>query len=605
MYITTTDHNRRRIARLVGVLVTAIALSAGTLIPAEAQVANEPSIAFLNPSGFATRTGVGIVVSDNKPSRPAEGSGSYRIVAWTNGAPADAGVEFELLKSGVSLETIDSDFTSAANTYQANWNIPDNLPDGPYTLRATLFSNNEAISNVDQAIVINRLAERMEITYPGVGSSGPGPVDGSFGTYAPLAQAIPEEGAATRGLPIGNIDGNHTGLAPGSGTSYVRAFYTISAAGTDPEWITCGTQGAPGSATLSSAANDGVRCTLEDAAHQTLVTAVAAVANNSQGAFDPAMNGAGDAARVLEAYSQTPAALNLSEGSTQVMIEESEDGSYACHIASATLEDERGREVLGANIDVHASGPNDKLRFDTGLLSESGLQAPDRHVQALEPGYDCFAGSTEGEVLDQAEHQILGGSDIKHIESDATGTEDDGLWAFGLWTPKESVGDSYSARFTMWVDEADDGCNANDDRFTDGELSATGIVGFGFFPPPVEPLAPVPLSPCVPPSEGPALRTVSLFADRDRAESGEEVTVTGTVSSAYIDCVDEEAVKIKWRRPGRRFTKVTEVITATDGSFSATVYPKRGQNEYRAVVPLTETCVRARSEVVSVRTPRG
>ena len=595
---------RHNIARIVSVLVTAIALSAGTLIPAGAQVSSVPTIAFLNPSGFSERPGVGTLVSDNKPTRPSEGSGTYRLVAWTGGAPDDAGVEFELLKNGVSLDTIDADFKLEGDTYEANWNIPDSLPDGPYTLRATLFSNNEAIANVDETVIINRFAERTEITYPAIGSGGPGPVDGSFGTYAPLATSVPEEGGAERRLPIGNIDGNHTGLTPGSGTSYVRVFYSVSAPGEEPEWTACGTQGAPGSATLSSAANDGVRCTLEDPAHQTMVTAVAAVANNSQGAFDPSMNGAGDAVRVLEAYGQTPSALNLSEGSTQTVVEAGDDGSYGCHVASAILEDERGREVLGANIDIHATGPNDKLRFDTGLLSESGLQAPDRHVQALEPGYDCFAGSTEGEVLDQAEHQILGGPDVKHIESDDLGTEDDGLWAFALWTPKESVGEKFTAHFTMWVDEADDGCTANDDRFTDGELSVAGSVGFGTFPEPAQAFPSTPLTPCIPPAEGPALRTISLFSEQDRAENGEAVTVTGTVSSAYIDCVNEENVKIKWRRPGRRFTKVVEVTTDADGSFSATVYPKRGQNEYRSVAPLTETCMRARSDVVSIQTPR-
>lgn len=605
MFLSSIQNPKnRRPARLVSVLATLIALSAGTLVPAEAQVFAEPRIAFLNPSGFATRTGVGVIVTDTQPTRPANGYETYRLSAWVADAPLDAGVEFELLKNGVSLETIDSGITLQSDTYEANWNIPATMPDGPYTLRATLFSQNEAITSVDQSIVIARAAERTEITYPGLDATRALPADGSFGTFAPLANSLPEEDAATRGLPIGNIDGNHTGAARGSGTSYVRAFYTVSEPGTTPEWITCGTQAAPGSATLSSAANDGVRCTLKEAAHQFAVTAVAAVANSSQGGFDAGMNGAGDAARVSEAYAQTPTGLNLTEGSTQAVIEAEGDGSFACHTAGVTLEDERGREILGANLDVKASGPNDKLRFDTGLLSESGLQAPERHHQAFEPGYDCFGGNGESRLGDQADHQILGGPDHKHIEADDGGTEDDGYWGFSFWTPAESVGENYSTRFTIWVDELDDGCLTNDDRYSEGELATSGVIGWGAMPPPAEPFAPAPLTPCIPPAEGPALRTISLFSDQTTAEEGEQVTVTGTISSTYIDCVSEQMVKIKWRRPNRRFHKIAEVITDANGEFSATVTPRPGKNHYRAVVPLTETCMKALSDIVRVRVPR-
>lgn len=606
MSINTVSMRNRNVARYVSLLVALIALSAGTFVPAEAQVSAEPRIAFLNPSGFATRTGMGVVVTDNKPARPAEGSETYRISAWISDAPADAGVEFELLKNGVSLETIDSGITLEMDTYEADWNIPATTPDGPYTLRATLFSNNEAITSVDQDITIVRVAERMQITYPGLDATKARPGDGSFGTFAPLANELPEEGAATRSLPIGNVDGNHTGGAPGTGTSYVRAFYTVSEPGSTPEWIPCGTQGAPGQASgfAPSAANDGVRCTLQDPAHQTAVTAVAAVANDSEGGFDPAMNGAGDAVRVTEAYAQTPTGLNLTEGSAHTMIEPEDDGSYACHLVGLFLEDERGREILGANIDVKASGPNDKLRFDTGLLNEAGLQPPDRHHAAFEPGYDCFGNNAEGSLSDQADHQIFGGPDHKHVESDSGGTEDDGYWGFSLWTPKESVGEKYSARFTVWVDELDDGCLTNDDRFTEGELAISGNVGFGAMPPQLEPFTPAPLTPCTPPLEGPVLRTISFRSDSGWAREGEQVTVTGMLSSTYLDCVNEEKVNIKWRRPGGRFTKVAQATTDAEGFFSADVSPKPGRNIYRAVAPKTETCLRAASEVVRIRVPR-
>ena len=273
------------------------------------------------------------------------------------------------MKAGVSLETMDAITNGGLNTYEADWSIPTELPDGDYTLRATLFEDNEAIDTADQDIVILRTAERAEITYPSVGGSGPGPTDGSFGTYAPLATVVPAEGAPQKGLPVGNIESNNTGAAPGTGTSFVRAFYTVSAPGTSPDWLACGTEKAAGDATLSSAAHNGVRCTLKNPSHQTLVTAVAAVANTSQNSFDPTFNQAGDARRVQNPYAQVPTTFQLQDGSTGVTIPRNDDDTFNCHTATVHLDDQRGWEVLGANIDVHTAGPNDKLRYDTGIFS--------------------------------------------------------------------------------------------------------------------------------------------------------------------------------------------------------------------------------------------
>jgi len=600
----------RRVAKrpFTSLCVAATALSTslivgGPVVSAAAQ-AEAPQLAFLNPSSFSARPNVGILVGDRAPSRPRAGSNTYRITAWTSTVPANGGMEFELLQSGVSLETIDPVALEVdANTYQAEWNIPDTLPDGTYTLRATLFENNEAVTNVDQGIVLSRVADRVEITYPTTRSQDPFISDGSFGTYAPLATALPEKEAAVRGLPVGNIENNNTGNAPGSGTSYVSAFYTISAPGTEPEWIACGREKAQGTSTLSSAAHNGVRCTLQAPEHQTMVTAVAAAANTSpENAFDPSFNGVGDATRVARPYAQTPTSFSwVDPSATGVTIDQGNEGTYACHVASTHLADQVGREILGANIDVHASGPTDKLRMDTGLLPESDLQVPDRHPQALEPGYDCWAGNDET-VGDQADHQILGGPDIKHIESDRAGTDDTGRWGFSFWTPADAVSDErFTTRFSAWVDETDDGCLTNDDRYTHGELVVDGIVGFGRAPSSPQPFAPSTLIGCMPPLDGPAPRHVVLSSDRNHVKSGDQVHLTGSVISDYVSCVAEQTVKLKWRRPDRRFSAFTTVGSNADGTFEAYVTPKKGRNEYRAVATPTETCQRAASEVVRVK----
>ncbi len=595
---------RRPVASLC---VAAAALSTSLIVggPLASAGATEtgPRIAFLNPSGFSARPNVGILVGDRAPDRPTPGRPTYRISAWTAGASAGSGVEFELLQSGVSLETIDPVALQVdVNTYEAEWNIPDALPDGTYTLRATLFEDNEAVTHVDQAIILSRVADRVEITYPSTRSNDPFVSDGSFGTYTPLANTLPEKDAAVRGLPIGNIDNNNTGASPGSGTVRVRAFYTVSQPGTVPEWIPCGTENAEGHATLSTAAHNGVRCTLQAPEHQTMVTAVAAVPNTAPNAFDPAMNGVGDATRVARAYAQTPSRFAFfNENATGATIGTRRDGEYACHLVRVQVADQVGREVAGANIDVHASGPNDKLRLDTGVLPDSSLKAPDRHAQTLEPGYDCFA-LNDDTVGNQSDHQIFGGPDIKHVEADPTGTKDTGVWGFRFWTPLGSVTpDRYTTRFTVWVDETDDGCVANDDRYTEGELAVSGAVGFGQPPGHFEPFAPSALIRCLPPLKGPAPRDAVLTADRNHVPLGDTVHLTGSVLSDYASCVTEQTVKLKWRRPGGRFAAFATVASNEVGAFEAYAAPKKGTNEYVAVAPPTATCQRARSEVIQVK----
>ena len=593
---------RRKNAVVLAVAATLI--GAVLVLPTPSASAGSATIEFLNPSSFSERPGIGIVVSSTQPSRPTQGSATYRISAWSTQVPTNGGVEFELLKSGVSLETMDSTLGDPSqNTYEADWAIPSTLPDGDYTLRATLFENNEAIDTADQDVIVMRTAERVEITYPTAGGTGPGPTDGSFGTFAALAREVPAEGAPTRGLPVGNIESNNTGAAPGTGTSFVRTFYTVSQPGTSPDWIACGTEKAPGDASsLSTAAHNGVRCTLKNPTHQTLVTAVSAVANTSQNSFDPNFNQAGDVRRVKDSYAQVPTTFGLLDGSTGVTIPENDDGSWNCHTATTMLTDQRGWEILSANIDVHTSGPNDKLRYDTGIFAPSGFQAPDRHVTSPEPGYDCLGGNDQ--VVDnQGEHQILGGPDIKHIESDGGGTGDTGTWSFSFWTPNDSVtAERFTAGFTAWVDEFDDGCIANDDLFGQDELSASGIVGFG-----KGPGAPVPfpsrfVESCLPkPPEPPAVRQVTLSPDSPEVLLGQRAQLSGALTSDKNECASEQSVKIK--RKGRRghFYTLLTVTTSPEGFFDADAKARRGKNRYVAVAPANATCQRARSEVVVVR----
>ena len=123
-------------------IIAIATIGAGLALPAPSASAGGAVIEFLNPSSFSERPGVGIIVSSTRPTRPSQGTATYRIAAWASQTPANGGVEFELLKAGVSLDTMDAITNGGLNTYEADWSIPTELPDGDYTLRATLFENN-------------------------------------------------------------------------------------------------------------------------------------------------------------------------------------------------------------------------------------------------------------------------------------------------------------------------------------------------------------------------------------------------------------------------------------------------------------------------------
>ncbi len=586
----------------VGVVATLLVMLPSV---ATAQLGTAANIEFLNPSSFASQGQAGIFVSDKPATRPAAGPETYHLSAWVSDPPPNAGVEFELLQSGVSLETIDAVTALATpsalpDTYVAEWDIPDALPNGTYTLRATLFANNEAIDTAEQNVVISTSAETVDITQP---RAADGVAGAEFGSFLPLATALPAGQPAPPMKPRGDVDVIFSGR-----TSFVRAFYTISPPGSVPEWKACGTDMTPNHPTLSSAANAGVRCTLEDPAHQTQVTAVAAVANVGTGvSFDPTFNHAGDASRVLEAYAQAPAALTITRG--EGLTYERTNGEFACNLLAAPqvtvqLNDQKGQEIVGANLDVEAWGPTDKLRFDTGTLSSS--YAPDRGNHALERGYDCAVDNDENADM-QGEHQILGGPDIKHVETGANGTSDAGTWTFIMWLPSDQATEErHTTEFTVWVDEANDGCSANDDRFTDGEIAISNVIGWGGTPHSTAgrpPQAIITCTPPAPPVEGPVARTATLTASNQRPMPGQRVVFSGSLASDSEDCVKQQQVLLKMRKPGARFKAVLVTTSGDDGSYT---FQRRvwGRREFRAVAKATDSCGRALSDVIGVAVKR-
>lgn len=612
-----------RAARTQVQIFMALALTAGVLLPvgrsASAQTGN---IEFLNPSSFSTSPETGIIVSDKVPENPDAGDETYRLSAWVSGVPQTPAVEFELLtRQGVSLEVIDDVERVGTDTFEADWDIPDTLPDGPYTLRATLASGVLGIDNADQPIMIQRLAERAEITYPDNRGG-----TGRYGMYVPLATSTGTDGQVVAPNPVGNIDSRNTGSAPGSGTARVRAFYTVSEPGSQPDWQVCGTEATGGAALPSVAADNGIRCTLLAPEHLSLVSAVAVVANTTKEGYQASLNQAGDATRVTEAYGQLPSKLDVITGETGTV------DSGGCHLVEVELTDQFGREVVGANLDVHAWGPTDRLKFGTGPFDAYEAAPPGESPHATEEGSHCFRPEDDRSIGPQAEHQIIGGPDMKHVESlvsgvAAPGTNDEGIWGFELYIPEDvATATRHTSYWEVWLDEANTGSGVNNDVYDTNELCGSGLVGWDTAASGEPMPGPTPACPETPPSPpcGTATQTaqpcptespttsptdppdaggsISIEASRTNVIKGRKVRFSGVVDSTP-ECSAGREVVLQTRRPGRNFRNRVTTASDAEGSWSVRRKPATTK-QWRVFAPAVTGCEGLLSNVVKVKVSR-
>ncbi|MEA2477824.1 MAG: hypothetical protein QOC87_2023 [Actinomycetota bacterium] len=551
-----------------------------------------PSIAFLNPSSFSSTGERGIVVSNQTPdSGPNCCNGAtptYRLSAWVANPPPDYSVFFSLEQNTLDLEITNTQQTQNG-AWQSQWAIPATVLDGPATLHAYIVVNEQAVASVDQPVTITREADNAELGYP--------QPDGYFGTYSALATALPDKGAATRKKPIGVVDTMYTG-SPAS--SYVRAFYTTSAPGTTPKWSVCGTE------TVGTNADNGVRCTLASTDDQLAVTAVASVINDSPNDYDDRFNQSGDALSVTNAYAQQPTTFTIDPATAaqKVAVEPKSGIFYCSNAALVTLTDQLGHQIASANVDVHATGPSDTLKFDTfGILTKN--QPPDRADHTEQTAYDCTGQNTsngtppgDANPDNQGVHRRFGAPDRKHIETLGGGTSDAGTFSFKLHSDDPGETD-----YTAWVDEQDDGCLTNDDLFLPGELNVTGAIGWAQDPgtPVVQPYdTPVP---CTPGAESPSPTDSSPPPATPRSISlaitngpGAARTLRGRISSEVPTCKTSQRVKLKMRRRGH-FRTIGTATTTGRGSYRF-VQPTTRKHSYKAITPATSGCERASSPTV-------
>ena len=595
-------YKRNGTTRGTALLSAALLVVASTMVLAGTSFGQiVPKIAFLNPSSFASAGERGLIVSDAAPTVGpgcCEGAGSgYRLSAWVSNAPPGSSVFFQVVQRAIDIEITETSSPSP-NMWEANWSIPPEILDGTAKLYAYLVLNEEPIAVAEADVTIMRVQEHAHLNYPAPG--------GAFGTYAALADSLTEGEAATRTPPAGVVDAWYNDEAD---IAYVRALYTTSDPGSEPVWNVCGTE-----TNTASGALNGIRCTVKPE-DQLRVTAIAAVANDSPDDYENRFNQAGDAVAVSNPYAQDLTNFSMVTAGVQRVERETVSKQYFCSESeSAVLKDQVGRQIVGANVDVHAAGPSDTLKFNTFSTVLTINQAPDRGTHVEEEAFDCTGQRTAAPAAlpsnanpdTQGEHPRFGAPDRKHIESLPGGTNDLGIFGFRVRATVEGM-----TEWTMWVDEADDGCLANDDTFTSGEMFVHGAIGwsqdaFASGPQPYE--AFVPCTPAAGPSPSPSpttpevdgSRTISATVTPSPVVIGKPARFKGKIDAVASVCENLQKVVLKVRKPGQRF--VTRKVTTTDerGRFTLS-HIARTPRDYRVVAPPTSTCDRARSTIIRLR----
>ena len=511
-------HERRRaVSALVTILFSAFILVAPLVAMAIAQSA--PQITFWNPSDYsAGAQDTPLIVSD-KPTGNDEAEDiketTYRLMATTKNTPSPALVEFELTQGNLVNITIGTATQKAPDAFEFDWDIPSTLTDGQYVLRAILYSGSgitatEVDRDEQQVLIRNGVpaedtqAPAGDITYPLNGAQ--------VGFYT---------------NPINGSTNTVINMEYSAGTTFIEAFYTVSAPGEEPVWKSCAGPEDVATSDDTPAGSFSFRCVLESQDQGGLsVTGLGVVANESPSdpffaaEYDPNFNTAGDSIRVLP-YQQNATSTTIDDAAVRA------DGPATTCSPSQfiTVLDQLGNAIAGINVDVHARGPSDQLKFrvpGTPLLTSvpSGVKAPDKAHSGTELGFACQDPSGSRQQFTttrQGDHNVAGGPDVKHIEAAGAGTSNAGRFGIGLKSDQNG-----ETQIVFWVDEDDD------DQFCDDEPFQNASVGWNAPAPapagetPVVTDCPIPTPP--PPGGG----ETSTGPSPTDTGSPDDCTITGT-----------------------------------------------------------------------------
>ncbi|HWC32639.1 MAG TPA: Ig-like domain-containing protein [Actinomycetota bacterium] len=372
-----------------------------------------PAGQFLNPD----EDGPGNVISD----KPDGTDGRYHFVLRLRDPEGlddiqsveiqiedgDANTTFETIGVANRVQTTDNP-PAGTDTWELRWDLSAHAPasdvnNDPGAVRAAVFTHAEGGPTFvpsaagDPVEFRDQAAETVEITSP------------------PNGDAL--------GFFDADGDGNRDALIQGTASSgittdeEIELFYTTQAdPAVEPVWVDCeeGVVVRP----------NGWRgfCELSGGATPAQVTAVA-VRTDDDNASGETGDESGDAHRVF-GYLQAANALDV------VPAEDTETIGF-CNTYTVSARDQRNRPILGAPIDVHATGPADDLQFaangddpDDPDETSDPFAAP-LLLHTSEPAAGCDQQEASPDAPDdndsnstgqQGEHENLTGADTKHIE---------------------------------------------------------------------------------------------------------------------------------------------------------------------------------------------
>jgi hypothetical protein len=570
-----------------------------------------PTIEFVNPAKTSS-----VLISDKE--RP------YHINAWVSSLPTNPVVEFTLVGSGGVSTTIGpgEQTDGRDDTFEFFWTIPDTVKEGTATLRAVLFQD---FTGPGTGTEVARTEMPVRINNRGA----PGPFPGDTDAAGETVEIIYPENGGDLGVyitPDGSRQSFIVEVVASSGTPRVQAYYSTAKAGTAPGYKVCG-----GFRTVTGSGTDPrtltFECVVPKADFALDVTAVAVVPNDTPAPAPPQpdFTDSGDG-HTVDAYFQRPQAVvnaPTSAGNTPI---------NTCQRIASTVTDQFGRPIASMNVDVHAVGPTDSLRFDTSTRSDP-RQAPDSNHTATEPGGVCNADSAfTGTGGTQGVHSVPLAADEKHIESTAAvGTDVTGTFEFQL--ASDAAG---STQVTVWADQD------NDDQLCAQEPRGVTAIGWGqAAPAPVSDendvgtclvAEPTPgATPTESPTEGPSTsaspsgdpsptsspstsptpdpsgdRRIGKFSgNKTRVQRGRFVRFTGRVFADEEACSNGVKVKFKKKVRGKPggFRLVSTKTTDANGDFAfkSKVFKR---TTFRVDAPPESFCDKAVSRRRTVRIKR-
>ena len=454
--------NRRTTARVVLFMVVAVMTTLvlfsggpiGAISFAQQQTTTPagPQIRWVNPD---SETSEEISAKDDDPGTATDTS--YHLVAWVSEVPANATVLFQYQSGTNTPVTIGTATRVGPDTYEYFWPGSQMPPDGAYTLIAILSSGGQEVSRDTQSARVNNQDDSTQPVRDFRNDQGetveivdPANAD-VLGFYDPPGDARPVAGIQVRFS---------------SGAGNIRAFFTISRPGTEPQFTSCGNSSSGES---SSDASDGVRCTLPAGVNPNEVTGVAVVATDQPLPGDPDID-AGDAHRVT-GYEADPTTVTIDPA-----LIDNQPAGTCTRVITATVTDQFGSRVVGLDVDAHAQGPDETLAFDdddSSSNSTSRSKPPENHP--TEAARNCEASSgTPPAAGSQGLHDD-GSLPRKHIEA-LNGTADNGTFRFRLFS-----GTAGGTQFTVWADEDQNDRYCNEEAFGDGSVgwnqSAPAVTG--------------------------------------------------------------------------------------------------------------------------------